>query len=136
MPKLDEASLKDDLVAVLRDALPGARRTILRHEDKNTAGIPDISVTWRRRTSWWEVKYANPSVESRGVQDFTLQALAANGFARHIVYAQEKVFGIPAKAVYIVKPEDIADWREKHERRIFGFDHKRVASHIIGVHLL
>lgn len=39
---------------VLAEAMPGC--VIFKHYDLVTAGIPDLSVTWNRKTCWLEVK--------------------------------------------------------------------------------
>lgn len=52
---MNEAQVVRRLVAALKVRLPGA--VIFKHADMVTAGIPDISVTWRGKVDWLEVKY-------------------------------------------------------------------------------
>ena len=82
--RVNEAELKQRL----RDALKGSLRgvVVLRHEDHFTAGIPDTSITWKRRTTWMEAKVAEPSVKSLGVQKDTCERLAVMGYCWYVVY--------------------------------------------------
>ena len=84
---MTEASLKSDLVRILRHELRGS--VVLRHEDKLTSGIPDISVTWRRMTVWLEAKFLNPSFYSKGIQTLTLKRLASAGHCFYVLYQKE-----------------------------------------------
>lgn len=84
-----ESDYKAALMRELRSS-PGC--VALRHEDRFTSGIPDISVTRGGRTSWWECKHANPGIKSEGIQELTMLRLAAAGYARYIVW--EEVRGI------------------------------------------
>ena len=70
---MNEAGLKGQLAKSLRAELPGA--VVYRHEDSFTAGIPDLSVTWRGRTVWVEVKLDRPGRKAR-VTEAQHQALA------------------------------------------------------------
>ena len=74
---MNENTIKDELVKRLRRAAP--RFVVFRHEDRFTAGIPDISMTGRGATSWWEVKYLNPRLHSYGLQELTMKRLASPG---------------------------------------------------------
>lgn len=53
-----ESDVKGKLRDVLKGTIPGA--IVIRHEDKTTAGIPDVSVSRERRTIWIEVKHSKP----------------------------------------------------------------------------
>lgn len=132
---MNEAKLKSELMAVLRPHIPGA--VCLRHEDKLTSGIPDISVTWGNRTSWWEVKYADPRLESKGIQDVTMMKLAGAGTANYIIYYEfhdlQRVIIAEPRMVISNTGERVNDWMT-HAISASGFDHKWVAGHIRGVH--
>jgi len=80
---VNEATLKSALVHLGRQTLPG--HVLLRHEDKMTAGIPDISVTGHGRTLWIEVKFG--VITGRGIQAMTMERLAQYGMAVYVVYA-------------------------------------------------
>jgi hypothetical protein len=103
---------------------------VLRHEDKSTYGVPDMSVTGCGKTSWWEIKFANPDFNSRGIQDLTLRRLGNVGLARYIVYEVTKE---KERFVHIVYPRDLADWRISGEM-FEGFDHLWVIEKIRELH--
>lgn len=119
---MTEAALKGQLVGALRLHLRGA--VVLRHEDKNTAGIPDISVTYRGRTVWLEVKYANPRVSGRGLQKVTCLRLAEQGVCWFLVYEERKGY----RRTYFATPKEIVKFEEvieiPDERTAPGFDHE------------
>ncbi len=52
--KVTEATVVRDIVKGLRSRLPGA--VVFKHADISTAGIPDISISYRNHTTWVEVK--------------------------------------------------------------------------------
>ena len=125
----NEAALKDKLVETFRKICPGA--VVLRHEDKNTAGIPDISITWRRYTTWLEVKYANPSYTCRGLQKFTCAKLEAEGRCWFVIYDQKR------ECVDIRRPINILNEVKEldpSECRIQGFSHLGVVKFIWRTH--
>jgi len=51
---MNEATVVRAIVDHLRERLPGA--VVFKHNDRITAGIPDVSVTYGGRTTWLEVK--------------------------------------------------------------------------------
>jgi NTP pyrophosphatase (non-canonical NTP hydrolase) len=55
---VNEATLVKELEKALKAEMRGC--TVQKHNDASTAGIPDLSVTWRGRTAWVEVKYDRP----------------------------------------------------------------------------
>jgi hypothetical protein len=131
-----EASLKAALMLSLRQQLPGF--VCQRHEERFTAGWPDISVTGHRRTSFWEVKHGTPSWQSRGIQDLTMLRLARASFhARYIIYHEQR--GV--KRTLIIRPELLHDVQPGHMRddqidaQCPGFDHAWLTEHIKWVHL-
>jgi hypothetical protein len=90
-----EATIKGDLVKKLRKRLPWA--ITLRHEDRFTAGVPDISITngKYRSTLWLEVKFDIELSEIGGLQKHTLMRLG--GF--YVLYDQDR-------HVYILDPRE------------------------------
>lgn len=98
---MTEKDLKDALVGTIRNKIPAA--VVLRHEDKNTAGIPDISVTYFGKTVWLEVKYAHPYVIGGGLQKLTCRRLAVQGICRYVIYEENKL----NKRTVILHPQDI-----------------------------
>lgn len=128
---MTEADLKDQLVAHLRAEFRGA--VILRHEDKGTAGIPDLSFTWLGKTTWIEAKFANPYVRGKGLQDLICMRLAAAGNCWYVVWEVKQ--GV--KRTLIVHPKDIQAGQLENtpdERMNVGFDHRLVASFLRRQH--
>lgn len=121
-----ETELKQQLMATIREGLP--RCKAFRHEDMFTSGIPDISVTWLNKTSWWEVKHGTPYFESKDIQERSLLQLAGAGLARYIMY-YEKDF---IKQTLIVHPKDLKGLIPEH--RSMGFDHRWVVRMIRKYH--
>ena len=82
---MNEAYLKKRLKEALKKALPGC--VVVRHEDKFSAGVPDMSVTWAGVTSWVEVKYQRTGrkVPPTALQELTLVGLAATGAPAYLV---------------------------------------------------
>ena len=122
-----EARLKATLMKELREHLLGA--VTLRHEDRFTSGIPDISVTWHGRTTWWECKHATPSLVSQGIQELTLLRLAAAGHARYIVWQERR--GV--RRTMIVHPNRLRDLET--ETTCPGFDMSWLVEQIRLAHL-
>lgn len=83
----NETSLKGKLVIALKFDFPGA--VVIRHEDHFTGGIPDISMTWRGRTVWLEVKHLNPRMKTKGLQTDTAIRLSEEGYCWFIVYSEK-----------------------------------------------
>jgi len=72
---LNEATIVKDLERALRAEMPGC--AVQKHNDASTAGVPDLSVTWRGRTAWLEVKYDRPKARAvvSGLQRLALRRL-------------------------------------------------------------
>ncbi len=86
---MKEGEVNRRLVKALRKELPGA--VVFKHADQITAGVPDISVTWRRRTAWVEVKVIRQgkTFQSRGLQDMMMHRLSLAGHAFYVVYYEK-----------------------------------------------
>jgi len=109
-----------------KERLQGA--VLLRHEDVRTAGIPDLSVTLRGKTSWWEFKHATPNYPSTGIQELTCLRLAAAGTCFYVIYHEEGNY----KRTLIIHPRNIKTldpevWQP-------GFDHSFVIDYIKWTH--
>lgn len=122
-----EGQPKAELVNLLRNFLKGF--VILRLEDVSTNGIPDIAVTGLKRTSWWEVKLANPDFKARGIQTLTMSRLAVVGIAYYVIYDLRQNL----RRTRIVHPRDIAQWQDAGDVTD-GFDHLWVAGRILQEH--
>ncbi|MEN6605875.1 MAG: hypothetical protein ABFD60_01430 [Bryobacteraceae bacterium] len=127
---MNEADIKGALMKRIREEFPGF--VAMRHEDRLTAGVPDISLTGHRRTSWWEVKVERPDrpFESSAVQQRTMVRLARAGHACYIVY-EFRADG--TRCTHTVLPDDIGDWRN-HSVHIEGFNHNIVLEAIRVIH--
>lgn len=121
-----EANLKQSLVEALRQHLRGA--VVIRHEDRFTSGIPDVSVTLLGLTSWWECKHACPSIDSRGIQELTALRLAVAGYCRYLVWEEKK----DVKRTMILHPNQLAGMVP--EAFCAGFDHRWVVEYVRRVH--
>jgi hypothetical protein len=123
---VNEATLKRDLVAAIRAAMPGA--VIFRHEDRFTAGVPDLSVTWRGTTSWVEVKYSRRGRRSRptALQARALRRLAAAGAPAYLLEYREEGGG---RITTLDVVDDLGVTSSPVEARTMGaqFDHGCVA---------
>lgn len=125
---MNEKRLVLDLVKLLRKDLPGS--VIFKHADRVTAGIPDLSVTWHHRTTWLEVKYANPKIVDHGLQNFVMKQLAISGSAYYVVYDH------PEYRTLVVRPSEIEDglWKRLLQANAPGFDHGVVSWFIRNLH--
>lgn len=123
---MTEATLKTALTSLLRKELTGA--VIFSHTGAMTSGIPDISVTWRGKTSWFEVKWANPTIKSRGDQDLSLLRLAGQGNAWYIIYEEKR--GV--KRTGIVHPSAFQEGLDGEW--CSNYNHRWVADFIQRVH--
>ena len=129
LSRTNEAELKGKLVEKLKEQLTGA--VIFPIQDRWTSGIPDIAVTWMGRTTWWECKYADPDLDSKGIQDLTLLRLAGAGYARYVIYEDRG----SVRRTRIVHPKDINEWMAT-DVVVSGFNHEFVADYIRKVHSL
>jgi len=77
---MKESGITSRLVKVIPSVMPGA--IVFKHFDVSTDGIPDLSVTWGRKTLWAEIKYMNGL--TREVQVVTMKRLAQMGRAWYV----------------------------------------------------
>tara|TARA_R110000824_G_scaffold2652_4_gene12292 strand:+ start:189 stop:599 length:411 start_codon:yes stop_codon:yes gene_type:complete len=132
---VNETTIKRGLMDALKKHAPGA--VALRHEDLYTAGIPDLSITLNGRTSWWEIKYADPHTRSSKVQKYLCGRLDEEGICRYVIYQR----GIPhpqnprQRQIRMVKPADVDHW--KHCGKVISegvFDHVALVTEIQRIH--
>ena len=122
---MNEATLKQDLVYQMKEVIK--RGLTVRHEDVFRAGIPDISHTSNKRTTWLEVKYVNPRFRSNNIQKYTCWKLAEYGICWYVIYDDRP----NRHQTLIVHPSRVwdDDWDAATER-FKGFDHKAVARFV------
>jgi hypothetical protein len=123
-----ESEPKGKLTGQLRAAIHGA--VVIRHEDSATAGIPDLSCTYRRRTTWWEIKLAKPEFPSNGIQELTMLRLDSAGYARYIIFEDND----GEKRSYIVRPKNIKNWKTDVEESWSGWDFESLVEFIRKAH--
>lgn len=131
MKPITEHTLVAKLIKTLREALPEA--VIIKHNDQLTAGIPDISITWNGKTSWWEIKFARPAVIGTGLQNLTARRLAAQGTCWYVVYhASCNTNQTPT--TNIVQPSMLGKYSYQSHAQCGGYDHQFVLEFVKGQH--
>lgn len=126
--KVDENDLKEDLMKVAKERLRGF--VVLTLQDVASSGHPDVVANGGARTSWWEVKFADPVFESKEIQRLTMLRLAACSYhASYIIYEEIN----EVQAVRIVHPKDFPRWSTSGVVRP-GWDHNWVVEVIRRVH--
>lgn len=116
-----EHPLKAKLTSVLRKELTGF--VILRLEDKLQSGIPDMVITGNNRTSWWEIKAG--AFHSKGIQELTLIRLARAGYARYIIFREDRILIVHPNNIKTLIPEFVFPAK----------DYLAIAKHIHEIHL-
>ncbi len=110
---MTEAKIVRKIVAHLRASLPGA--VVFKHADLVTAGVPDISVTFRGKTVWLEVKLLT-GCETRSslsrhfnrLQLATMRLLQKQCLVYYLTaYPDKKGLGLA-----LLLPDGIAEWLE------------------------
>lgn len=97
---MKETQIVGKITAHLRKHLLGS--VVFKHADRVTAGIPDISVTWRRHTIWFEVKVRREGrMYTRDLQHVNMTRLSKQGSAYYVV------FDLDTARSLIVRPQDI-----------------------------
>lgn len=97
---MTESELTKRLKKRIKERLP--RAIVLKHADRFTAGIPDMSITLNGDTSWWEIKHITKPgpAESRGIQNLTAMNLALEGICWYIVFESS----VAGHFWYVVEP--------------------------------
>jgi hypothetical protein len=108
-----------------------ASKTI-KHADKITSGVPDFTHTARKKTSWWEVKWANPYVDTQGDQHLNCLQLAAYGDCWYIIFGMDK--GEPYTAIAAPKDVDRKEGTFVATTRVSGHDYDFVLNFMRSVH--
>jgi hypothetical protein len=129
---MNEATLTRGLRKALALAMPGAET--IKHADGWTSGIPDLSHTWAKHTSWAEVKLDKPGspMRSRGIQERTCGRLARNGRCVYVLYFLQGTH----KRVEIRQPTGKHPLECPLILSAPGWNHAAVAEHIRTSHVL
>jgi hypothetical protein len=118
---MNEKTLVSALKKILHRELPGA--VIFKHADAYTAGIPDLSVTWRGKTTWLEVKYVAPTLHKRALQHQIMLGLERQGSAFYVIYREHDTL--------LIKPSELDCPNTKGVTEM-GHSHTFVVSAIKG----
>ncbi len=123
--------LSAKLVKALEATMPGSET--IKHSDAFTAGIPDLSHSWFRITTWAEVKLdKGKGVKSRKIQERLCGRLARSSRCVYVVYSMRS----KQKNVTIRHPTGNHPLECPILREFQGFDHAAVAEYIRSEHLL
>lgn len=105
---MTEASLTQRLIDEM-DKVKGA--VTIKFADRLTTGIPDLSFTWLKQTSWWEVKFYNERpFDMPVIQLLTCKRLATAGICYYVIFSLCK----NVKSTYIVTPTEFDRWDVTH----------------------
>jgi hypothetical protein len=134
---MNESDLKSKLIEKLVPMVIPWR--VFRHEDRLTAGIPDMSVNGNSRTSWWEVKFVTderPKISGVRLQLERMRQLEVESFAANYI-----IFELydNSKRTLIVGPRFVeygerTDRLSLHSEIAVGFDFVFIAEFIRKVH--
>ncbi len=113
---MTEHTLLNDWLIVVRRAL-GPVPVVWKHNDM-TAGLPDVSLTFGRVTSWWECKLALPVIVGTELQNLTARRLAREGVCRYLVWTADTTEIVLPR---LVRPD--GTWEEA-EFSTPGHDHR------------
>lgn len=119
---MTEGQLTRELIKVIERTMLSA--VVLKHAERFTSGIPDMSVTWHGVTSWWECK-RTPGFTLHGLQTLTCRRLAAHGICRYIIFGAERT--------RIVHPNDLESWRDAPVY-CAGYDMAWIAEQVRDLH--
>lgn len=131
MSRTNEIKLTPKLVKYLTSHLP-SRYVVRKHADYATSGDPDISITGDGKTTWWEVKYANPKVKwANELQRVKCVKLAEAGYCRLIVFC-----GKDEGSTHIVHPENCTLEGRFQSERVFEHPEAfmEIEAFVLGVH--
>lgn len=128
MAPREESKHKAALMLEIRKQFP--QWVSFRHEDTMTGGIPDISLTGRGKTTWWEAKHGTPNFDSDDLQELTALRLAGSGFCRYIIWKEQEYR--EGRMTLIVHPKNIKTLIP--EACWLGFNHLEVVEYMRKIH--
>jgi len=85
---MTEATIQAALLPKIRAGLPGS--VVTKHSERLVAGVPDVSVSWRGLTTWWELEHWNPKRSEDPRQDFLIAKLSVQAPVRYVIYLGSK----------------------------------------------
>ena len=133
---MTEATVRRDLMRQLQIQLPAA--VAIRYEDRYTRGLPDLSVSYNGKTSFWEVKYADPHCVTSKVQRYLCTQLDHQGFqCRYLIFQRgiARPLNPRPRQIRVVKPEHFDQWERLGLVLCQGrFDYSAFGCHLLTVH--
>jgi hypothetical protein len=126
---ITENDLNQRLELRLKGLLPGY--VVMKHNERSKSGWPDFSIVGQGTCSQWEVKLADPTFDSPGIQELTCQRLAVVGYCRYIIFDYREPND---PRTLIVHPKDIKKWLSERERFSVGLAFNMIAEHIRMAH--
>lgn len=120
---MTEGKLLAPCLKLMRAELVGF--VIIKHGDGFTSGVPDVSITGNRRTSWLEFKHGPKIKWAHGLQQLTCQRLAEKGFSCHVVLYEEAE---EHRRTLILTPDEIIIGSAP------GFNHQFVVDFVRSLH--
>lgn len=125
---MNERYLKGQLMQNAELFLRGS--VVQNHSDAFTSGVPDFSVTWRKITTWWEVKFWNGGdFDTQPLQHATARRLAKQGFCHYVIYEVNE--GV--ERIYICTPDEVERWRQARHQ-CSGHSHDYIVRFMIYLH--
>jgi hypothetical protein len=128
---MTENQLNQRMELRLKGLLPGY--VIMKHNERAKSGWPDFSIVGNGACSQWEVKLADPTFDSPGIQELTCQRLAVAGYCRYIIFDYRDALN---PNTLILHPKDIKVWAANtHERFSVGLAFNMIADYIKTAHM-
>ena len=134
---MNESDLKSTLINRVH---PSQEFFVFRHEDRWTAGVPDISANANKKTTWWEVKHVTderPKVSGVKLQLVRMRQLARISFGAWYVIFEEYD---EKRRTLIVEPQHV-EYGERTDRFAGlevlvgnGFNYQLVSDFMRQVH--
>lgn len=132
--EVNEHTLVPAFLAVARAKIEqGYGGLVVKHDDSR-GGIPDISVTFWKTTSWIEAKFANPRIKGTGLQLLTAKRLELAGDCSYLVWHEHKDGSL---RTCLVRPQDVDEkggFTCPEERYTSGISHVFAVNFFIQLH--
>ena len=125
---MNELELQKNLISAIRLGLRGS--VVFKHSDRLTSGIPDLSVSWLGRTTWLEIKFANPKFIGKGIQKKVMQDLSRVAKCAYVIFAHRKTGGLET---VVIAPDSVDDWESCLDVAP-GFDYGFVVQYLRRAH--
>lgn len=124
---MTESKLQAACLKLLRAELASpltVKPVIIKHSDGFTSGSPDVSITWKKKDTWWEFKHGPKVHWANALQQLTCRRLATNGICYVILY--EDIKGV--RRTCILTPDEVL------VEFTHGFDHRFVLDFVRRTH--